>query len=157
VLLPDKQVFVTNFTPLAAEGQNLNIRALPTGNTVAGGHVLELWDCGTTPTSAQLADRAQLEAYRLADLQAQQAAAKAASAQALAEKNRALLAPALKYYQGLADQGDAFGQFRMGEFYRDGDAVPKDLAKAKDYFTKSAAQGNQAASIALEKMNPPAP
>jgi len=82
---------------------------------------------------------------------------RAASAQAQAEKNRALLAPALKYYQGLADQGDAFGQFRMGEFYRDGDAVPKDLSKAKEYFTKAAAQGNQAAAVALERLNAAGP
>lgn len=58
----------------------------------------------------------------------------------------------LKYYQGLSDKGDAYGQFRMGERYLAGSGVPKDEAKAKDLFTKSAAQGNKDAEAALLRM-----
>jgi TPR repeat protein len=83
----------------------------------------------------------------------EKAAASAAAAESRAEGSRALLAPALKFYQGLADQGDAYGQFRMGEFYRDGDALPKDLTKAKEFFAKAAAQGNPAAASALERLS----
>jgi len=41
----------------------------------------------------------------------------------------------------------------MGEFYRDGDGVPKDASKAAELFSKSAAQGNNDAARALEKLN----
>ena len=56
-------------------------------------------------------------------------------------KRLALTVHVVPIFQALADKGDADGQFRMGEFYRDGYGVPKDEAKARDYFTKSAAQG----------------
>lgn len=58
----------------------------------------------------------------------------------------------LKYYQDLANKGDAYGQFRMGERYLSGNGVPKDEAKAKDFFTKAAAQGNTDAEAALLRM-----
>lgn len=39
----------------------------------------------------------------------------------------------------LGNKGNVSGLLRMGERYRDGDGVPKDLAKARDYLTKAAA------------------
>ena len=60
---------------------------------------------------------------------------------------------ALKANQQLADSGDAFGLLRMGERYRDGDGVPKDLNKAHDYFTKAAAAGSSTAADDLSKLN----
>ena len=57
---------------------------------------------------------------------------------------------ALAFNQSQADKGDAYGQLRMGERYRDGEGVEKDLAKARDYFTKAAAQGNAAAASDLK-------
>jgi hypothetical protein len=60
---------------------------------------------------------------------------------------------ALKYNQYLADKGDEYGLFRMGERYRDGDGVPKDLGKAGDYFTKALAAGSPSAADELSKMN----
>lgn len=60
---------------------------------------------------------------------------------------------ALKYNQEQADKGDPFGLIRMGERYRDGDGVPKNLAKARDYFTKAIAAGETDAADELSKMN----
>jgi hypothetical protein len=60
---------------------------------------------------------------------------------------------ALKSNQEQADKGDAYGLLRMGERYRDGDGVPKDLAKARDYFTKAVAAGSPSAADELSKMN----
>jgi hypothetical protein len=60
---------------------------------------------------------------------------------------------ALKFNQSQADKGDAFGLLRMGERYRDGDGVPKDLEKAKDYFTKATAAGCSDATNELAKLS----
>jgi TPR repeat protein len=60
---------------------------------------------------------------------------------------------ALKLNQQLADNGDVFGLLRMGERYREGDGVPKDLIKARDYLTKAAAAGSITAADELLKLN----
>jgi TPR repeat protein len=41
----------------------------------------------------------------------------------------------------------------MGERYRDGDGVEKDLAKAKDYFEKAEAAGSPDATNELSKLD----
>lgn len=74
------------------------------------------------------------------------AAEKAASAK------KATQAKLLKSFQDMADKGDAYGLLRMGECYRDGDGVEKDLAKAKEYFTKAADAGSPTAAEALKKL-----
>src|SRR5579872_7084694 len=66
------------------------------------------------------------------------------------KKKTELSLKALKFNQDAADRGDAYGLFRMGERYRDGDAVPKDLAKARSYFERSAQSGNSSAALALQ-------
>ena len=58
----------------------------------------------------------------------------------------------LKFHQEKASAGDAYGQFRMGEHYLKGDGVEKDLNKAREYFAKSAAQGNEDTKAALQKL-----
>lgn len=58
----------------------------------------------------------------------------------------------LKNLQELADKGDTYGLLYMGERYRDGNGVPKDLVKARDYFMKSAAAGSPSAAEALKKL-----
>jgi TPR repeat protein len=60
---------------------------------------------------------------------------------------------ALKFNERQADRGDVYGLLRMGERYRDGDGVEKDLAKAKDYFTKAAAAGSSDATNELAQLN----
>jgi hypothetical protein len=60
---------------------------------------------------------------------------------------------ALQWNQEQADKGDDYGLFRMGERYRDGDGVPKDLTKAREYLTKAVAAGSPSAPDALSKLN----
>jgi hypothetical protein len=73
-------------------------------------------------------------------------------AQAEAQKKQAaeLTAHAVAVTRAAAERGDPDCQFRMGERYRDGDGVPKDLEKAREWFGKSAAGGNKAAQKAIE-------
>ena len=52
----------------------------------------------------------------------------------------------------LADKGDPYGLLRMGERYRDGDRVPKDLTKAQEYLTKAANAGSPTADDELTKL-----
>ena len=99
------------------------------------------------------ASAAALDEKRRREIEAQTAAAKADAHAALETKRQALQANVVKYNQARADKGDADGQLRMGELCRDGDGVPKDEAKARAYFTKSAAQGNKDAARALERLD----
>ena len=54
--------------------------------------------------------------------------------------------------QAAADKGDIYGLLRMGERYRDGEGVPKDLTKARDYLTKAAAAGSPSADTDLKNL-----
>jgi hypothetical protein len=65
-------------------------------------------------------------------------------------KKRAVTDRVLKSNQDAADKGDAYGLLRMGERYRDGEGVSKDLTKARDYLTKAAAAGSQTATDDLK-------
>ena len=76
-----------------------------------------------------------------------------AAAEKADDSKKAVQAKILKSNQEDADNGDAYGLLRMGERYRDGDGVPKDLAKAKDYLTKAAAAGSPSATDELSKLN----
>jgi TPR repeat protein len=69
------------------------------------------------------------------------------------EKKRAAQDKIIKWNQGQADKGDPIGLLRMGEFYRDGDGVPKDLDKAREYLTKASAAGSPSAADELSKLN----
>jgi hypothetical protein len=69
------------------------------------------------------------------------------------QKLKAVQDKVLKSNQDMADKGDAYGLLRMGERYRDGDGVPKDLNKARDYLTKTTAAGSPTAADELSKLN----
>lgn len=69
-----------------------------------------------------------------------------------AEK-KATTALAVAFNQRQADQGDAYGLLRMGERYRDGEGVPKDLAKAKEYFSKAEVAGSADATNELAQLS----
>lgn len=76
------------------------------------------------------------------------AAQKALDAQAAALKKNsdAAKAKALKKNQAEAERGEPYGLERMGERYRDGDGVPEDAEKSKDYFRRAAlARGDNTA------------
>jgi hypothetical protein len=81
----------------------------------------------------------------------QEAAAKAAEKSKADRK--AAQAKALKYNQDLADKGDAYGLMRLGERYRDGEGVPKDLAKARDYLSKAVTAGQPSAADELSRLD----
>jgi TPR repeat protein len=60
---------------------------------------------------------------------------------------------ALKFNQAQADKGDAYGLLRMGERYLNGEGVPKDLDKAREYLTKAAQAGSAEAGAKLKEVN----
>jgi len=84
-------------------------------------------------------------------LVAQEKANAEAKAKVAAQK-QAVAARVLKSNQDEAANGDAYGLMRMGERYRDGDGVEKDLAKAKEYLQKAAAAGSPDAADELSKL-----
>jgi len=68
-----------------------------------------------------------------------------------AEKKKSEAAASLlKYHQELADKGDAYGQYKMGLRYMNGDGVQKDWFKATDYLGKAAVQGRADAAAELK-------
>jgi hypothetical protein len=62
---------------------------------------------------------------------------------------------ALKYDQEQAAKSDPYGLLRMGERCRDGDGIPRDLTKARDYLTKAANAGSPTAADELKKLSEP--
>ena len=48
-----------------------------------------------------------------------------------------------------AEQGDASAQFNLGQMYKDGEGVPKDLAEAAKWWRKAAGQGHADAQFEL--------
>jgi hypothetical protein len=117
------------------------------------GDIVNTYDCGTEPTKDQLkklkdeADEQQKAAEKELDAQRRAAAEKAAAAK------KAVQGKVLQWNQQQADKGDAYGLLRMGERYRDGDGVPKDLTKAREYLTKASAAGSLDAADELSKLN----
>jgi TPR repeat protein len=98
----------------------------------------------------------QIAVDRATAAKEQIAAAQKLAAERAAAANKAAKAAqerALKYNQDQADKGDPTGLLRMGERYRDGDGVPKDLSKAREYFTKAVNAGSPTAADALSKLN----
>jgi TPR repeat protein len=63
-------------------------------------------------------------------------------------------AKVLAFHQELADKGDAYGEYKMGVRYLNGDGVDKDPQKARDLLAKAAAQGNKDATDELAKLAP---
>jgi TPR repeat protein len=65
---------------------------------------------------------------------------------------KAAEAKALKLDEDLADKGDPFGLLRMGERYRDGDGVDRDMVKARAYLSKAAAAGSPTAADEIKNL-----
>jgi len=77
----------------------------------------------------------------------------AAAKQKIEAQKKAVQDRVLKNNQALAYMGDPYGLRRMGERYRDGDGVPKDLAKAREYLMKAVAAGDPFAADELSKLD----
>ena len=54
-------------------------------------------------------------------------------------RNRGDFAKALREWRPLAEQGDARAQYYLGLLYENGDGVPRDYEKAREWYEKSAA------------------
>lgn len=171
-----KKVIIFNSDGLV-EGKTLNCKAVRVNNSVYNLVSYETYDCGLpdtvenrkktgipvpTPEQIEAAEKEIAAAFREFDenkiakqrLAAEEAsAAKAALAKAALEKKQATLAKVVKFNQEQADKGDVIGLLRMGERYRDGDGVEKDLAKAKAYLQKAADAGSPTAADELSKFN----
>jgi len=110
--------------------------------------VLEAYDCGL-PDTVENRKNAGIPIPTAADLK--ELAGRELSTQAAAKEAKE--DRTLKWNQAQADKGDAFGLLRMGERYRDGDGVPKDLSRAREYFSKASAAGSPTAAESLSKLN----
>ena len=62
---------------------------------------------------------------------------------------RADYAAALRELRPLAEQGDSGAQFYLGLLYENGDGVPRDFVKARQWYEKAAAQGEAKAQFYL--------
>ena len=107
--------------------------------------------------AAATAETKATEQVRLADEAYQQATkTERKAAEERKEKQRALAAMQMKVLrlnQDQAAKGDPYGLLRMGERYRDGNGVPKDLAKARDYLSRAAAAGEPSAADELSRLD----
>ena len=123
----------------AAVDQSLTLRAKRVGTIVKSRYgrpvVLELWSCAAAQTAALDTQKKSDEIARKLEIEAMKKnEANRAAAKAKVEEGKTR---ALKSNQEAAAKGDSFGLMRMGERYRDGEGVEKDLSKARDYFEKS--------------------
>jgi hypothetical protein len=151
--------FLTNYPSHKhlVDNELISFMARASGNyrytdTTGASRSVPFYDCGVAVSYEEI-DKALHLSEKAAAKAAAESAQKAADDALRLKKRAEAQANAVKMYQTLAEKGDAYGQFRLGEFYRDGDGVAQDAAKAKELFTKSAAQGNQDAARALDKMN----
>ena len=123
----------------AANEQRLELRVKKTGTIVKARYgqpvVLELWSYSAALAESLDAKKKSDDIARKLEIEAmKKAEAKLAVAKAKAEEGKSR---ALKSNLESAAKGDSFGLMRMGERYRDGDGVEKDLRKAREYFEKS--------------------
>jgi len=153
-----KEIIIQNYPRMdsLANGQKVSIYAQKIGTiqglnmdgTPAIGEVLELWDywAPRVPTPEEIA----------AAKAAQEKAKSDAKAKFEASKKAGELR-ALKANQDAAAKGDTFGLMRMGERYRDGEGVEKDLIKAREYLQKAvdADASNFVAKDELSKLSSP--
>ncbi len=149
--LDDREFFVAHFPYAGAENEYLRMDRIYvareagtyTYTTVLGGsRTIRKLEYGVPyvpppPTPAQI--------------EAAQKAAAAARAKAEAAK-KAAAEKVLKSNQDAAAAGSSYGLLRMGERYRDGDGVEKDLVKAKDYLQRAAQAGSPTAVEELKKL-----
>jgi TPR repeat protein len=59
---------------------------------------------------------------------------------------------AAKWYRKLAEQGDKYARYRLGQMYRDGDGVPRDYTSSHMWFNLAAEAGYPYASIARDEL-----
>ena len=60
---------------------------------------------------------------------------------------------AFRYYALAADQGYAYGETNLGCCYRDGEGTEVDLGKARYWFERAAAKGDEKAIACLAELD----
>ena len=162
-------IFLVNYPKKKVDGEHVICSAKYVGDysyiSVTGANrTVWKYDCGTqTKPSKELVESTILElkdklAYSKygTKLKIQAEAIRLAQAKAKAEteaKQKKAIEAALKSNREAAANGDAFGLLRMGERYRDGDGVEKDLVKAKEFLQKAVGAGSPSAKNELDKLN----
>jgi predicted Fe-S protein YdhL (DUF1289 family) len=111
------------------------------------------YDCGTKPTQDEIGKWRDEEAERQKAVKKELAEQRRVAAEKATAAKKAAQAKVVKWNQEQADKGDATGLLRMGELYRDGNGVPQDLNKAREYLTKAANAGSPGAADELSKLN----
>lgn len=147
-----RRVAIRNYAGEITSGKKLYIRATRDGVYQDGAEPLELWDCGTAPSKTDLQEKAKSDYLDYQRREAEKNKAIENAKKAAAAKKQAADLVALKANQDAATKGDMFGLLRMGERYRDGDGVEKDLVKAKEYLQKAADAGSPTAKDELSKL-----
>ena len=135
---------LTNFPGEAVVDKTINGLAMKIGIYNYGGDTpIELFDMGKpyVPTPEEIAAAKAAQEKAKADAKAK-----------AAEQKKIAAARALQANRNSAAKGDSFGLMRMGERYRDGDGVEKDLAKAKEYLQRAADAGSTTAADELSKL-----
>jgi hypothetical protein len=139
---PSKRIFLRNYSSSLwpTTGKWIEGVAMQTGVFQHGNETLEQWDYGVdyTPQPRTLTPE-------------EVAAAKTEADRKKAERDAAIL----KFELENSEKGSDLYQYRVGLRYLNGNGVPKDLAKARDYLSKAAAQGNKEAAAELAKLPVP--
>lgn len=136
---PGKKFFVRNYPSslMPTTGKRIQGLAIQTGVFQHSNETLERWDYGVDHTP---------QPHKLTPEEV--AAAKTQADRKKAEGDAAIL----KFELESSEKGGDLYQYRVGLRYLNGNGVPKDPNKARDYFSKAAAQGNKEAAAELAKL-----
>lgn len=139
---PGRRFFLRNYPSslMPTTGKRIQGLAIQTGVFQYRTETLEQWDFGV--------DNAP-QPHKLTPEEV--AAAKTQADRRKAEGDAAIL----RFELESSEKGSDLYQYRVGLRYLNANGVPKDIAKARDYFSKAAAQGNKEAAAELAKL--PAP
>jgi hypothetical protein len=153
--VPGKKFILLNYPENLSPtvSQAIQFTAMRVGTSDYNGDTLELWDYGTKPTQEELRKMKADEAERQRSLERGFTEQRRAATEKAAAAKKATQDKVLKWHFEQAEKGDSYGLFRMGEHYRDGDGVPRDLDKAREYFSKAVNAGSSTAADALTKLN----
>jgi TPR repeat protein len=147
-----RTVAIRNGKSNITSGERLRIHATETGVFQYNGEPLQILDCGRELTKTERMEKQQADYQVFKRVEQEKAAREAMKARDIADKKQAAAARALKVNQDAAAKGDMFGLLRMGERYRDGDGVEKDLGKAREYLQKAADAGSPTAKEELANL-----
>jgi hypothetical protein len=151
-----RSIIILNFPKPESlvSGRGVDCLCMRTTNYVnSDGISFVTYDCGTKPTQDELRKWRDKEAERQKAAKKELDEQRRVAAENAAAAKQATQAKVLKWNQEQADKGDPTSLLRMGELYRDGNGVPQDLNKAREYLTKAANAGSPDAADALSKLN----